>query len=186
MIPPGMIEIVARLSHPSPSRPLPVSVRDLLPIVQFNLLRAALTNAITLSLHHLVGNCTTLLSRIELFPAPDQVPATLYPTSLQDEITHDDCIDIIPSSTMRNNAIRYSSKFSQTTFIRDIMGRDVTTSGEPMLIAWTDPWDPNGWEVTELFLERYGFLVEGCTDIMIATNRWRSLRGEEPIAWEVT
>lgn len=58
---------------------------------------------------------------------------------------------------------------------------------EARLLVWTTPWDPSGWEVTEGFLRKWGFLLrgDGEDDMLTATNRWRALRGEDPIVWEV-
>jgi hypothetical protein len=57
---------------------------------------------------------------------------------------------------------------------------------EARLIVWNTPWDPTGWEVTEGFLRKWGFLLrgDGGDDMLRATNRWRALRGEDPIVWE--
>lgn len=90
---------------------------------------------------------------------------------------------MLPSPNMRDNAIRHAARFSQPEFVRDLLGRDVTDDGRPLIIVWRDPWDPDGWEVTEGFVRRYGFLIEGCEDIRAATDRWRALRGERPLAW---
>ncbi|KAI5461816.1 hypothetical protein BGZ63DRAFT_509390 [Mariannaea sp. PMI_226] len=53
--------------------------------------------------------------------------------------------------------------------------------GEPGLISWSDPWEVTGWEVTGLFAKKWGFLLEGCQDIVRATNSWREVRDEDPI-----
>lgn len=57
--------------------------------------------------------------------------------------------------------------------------------GGARLLVWTNPWEAAGWEVTEWFLRKYGFLVKGCEDMRTATDRWRAARGHEPIVWEV-
>ncbi|KAI7774405.1 hypothetical protein LA080_008799 [Diaporthe eres] len=66
-------------------------------------------------------------------------------------------------------------------------GDDDDDGDEARLIVWKDPWDPSGWEVTEGFLRKWGFLLrgDGEDDVVRATNRWRALRGENPIVWEV-
>ena len=52
------------------------------------------------------------------------------------------------------------------------------------VIVWRDPWDPTAWELTEGFLRKYGFIVEGCDDMLSGTNKWRAMRGEEPLVFE--
>lgn len=54
------------------------------------------------------------------------------------------------------------------------VGPDATT-----IIAWTDPWSPNGWEVTEMFIEKWGWLLHGCVEMQAGTNAWRKRRGLE-------
>ncbi|KAH7144119.1 hypothetical protein B0J13DRAFT_595705 [Dactylonectria estremocensis] len=56
-----------------------------------------------------------------------------------------------------------------------------TWSGDPGLVSWSDPWDINGWEVTEAFVEKWGFLLQGCGDVLVATNVWRDMRDEDPL-----
>jgi hypothetical protein len=52
-------------------------------------------------------------------------------------------------------------------------------------IIWNDPWDVSGWEVTEGFTKKWGYLLRGCFDIIEATNRWRAVRGEGDLIVEV-
>ncbi|KAF3763906.1 hypothetical protein M406DRAFT_352548 [Cryphonectria parasitica EP155] len=56
---------------------------------------------------------------------------------------------------------------------------------EARLIVWTNPWEAGGWEVTEGFVRKYGYLLKGCEDILGATNRYRRERGDDPLVWEV-
>lgn len=53
------------------------------------------------------------------------------------------------------------------------------------VIAWTDPWRPEGWELGEGFVKKWKCILEGCPEMIAATNRWRALRGEEPLVVEV-
>ncbi|KAJ4319337.1 hypothetical protein N0V84_006422 [Fusarium piperis] len=39
-----------------------------------------------------------------------------------------------------------------------------------------------GWEVTELFAKKWGFLLRGCEDVLNAANKWRETRGENPLS----
>lgn len=54
--------------------------------------------------------------------------------------------------------------------------------GESGLISWSDPWDTAGWEVTESFAKKWGFLLIGCEDVVNAANKWRETRGENPLS----
>ncbi|KAL2425969.1 hypothetical protein ABEF95_008123 [Exophiala dermatitidis] len=51
-------------------------------------------------------------------------------------------------------------------------------------IAWGEPWDINGWEVTRGFAIKWPFLLRNATGIQESTNRWRVRRGEEPLDFE--
>jgi len=78
--------------------------------------------------------------------------------------------------------------FDEDSWHVDIVGGlwegydDVEMKG---IVAWSDPWSPAGWEVSEGFLEKWGFLLIGCEDMLVATNKWRALRGEEALIWEL-
>lgn len=138
------------------------------------------------------------------------IPDSLRPTPLQRSTPHEVWIDIIPSARMRDNAIvavaegRLRNEDLCADVLRGICGekkgqvRTIKSRPDPggggdydkdeaRLIVWKDPWDPSGWEVTEGFLRKWGFLLRGNgeDDMVKATNRWRALRGEDPIVWEV-
>jgi hypothetical protein len=51
------------------------------------------------------------------------------------------------------------------------------------LVVWSVPWDPSGWEVSEGFLEKWGWVVQGCEELMVSTSRWRRLRGDQELAF---
>jgi hypothetical protein len=53
------------------------------------------------------------------------------------------------------------------------------------VLVWSDPWRADGWEVTEGFLKKWGRLLKGCRELIESTNRWRELRGEEPLVIEI-
>ncbi|KAH8129249.1 hypothetical protein FP744_10003272 [Trichoderma asperellum] len=62
-----------------------------------------------------------------------------------------------------------------------------TPSSTPELgiLSWSDPWDISGWEVTERFVSRWAFLLQGCPDVVESANKWRALRGEDPLVVEI-
>lgn len=51
------------------------------------------------------------------------------------------------------------------------------------IIAWSPPWDIAGWEMSEGFLSKWGWLFRG-VGVLAATNRWRVERGEEPLVYD--
>ncbi|KAJ4986629.1 hypothetical protein SVAN01_07938 [Stagonosporopsis vannaccii] len=58
---------------------------------------------------------------------------------------------------------------------------DELTAGRNGLIVWGEPHDMESWEATPRFLEKWSWAVEGCSDLIECTNRWRQMRGEEAI-----
>ncbi|KAF5129838.1 hypothetical protein E5D57_006169 [Metarhizium anisopliae] len=61
-------------------------------------------------------------------------------------------------------------------------GAGVDSAG---LIVWGTPWEPGAWEVTESFVEKWGWLLAGCVELKEATNYWRGKRGLEGIVFNV-
>ncbi|KAF5583127.1 uncharacterized protein FSUBG_13209 [Fusarium subglutinans] len=139
------------------------------------------------------------------------VPPHLRPTALQATTVHATWIDFIPFPKMRDNLITYHDQFNHRLLVTDIMGdllddimfnkygegtgpsgRRLVSRGKPGdyasdrrgLIVWGEPHRMESWEVTPRFLERWGWTVEGCPELMRATNHWRALRGEVPLVFE--
>jgi hypothetical protein len=46
------------------------------------------------------------------------------------------------------------------------------------LVVWSFPEQLASWELSEQFIRRYANLLQGCEDLLAATNAWRSRRGE--------
>ncbi|KAF5965352.1 hypothetical protein FBULB1_12290 [Fusarium bulbicola] len=135
------------------------------------------------------------------------VPPHLRPTDLQSTKVHATWIDFIPFPKMRDKLITHHDHFNHRLLVTDIMGdlledimfnkygegtgprgRRLVSRGKPGdyasdrrgLIIWGEPHRMESWEVTPRFLERWGWAVEGCPELMRATNHWRALRGEVP------
>lgn len=58
---------------------------------------------------------------------------------------------------------------------------DEVTAGRKGLIVWGEPHDMQSWEATPGFFAKWSWAVEGCDDLVESSNRWRLIRGEEPI-----
>ncbi|CAK7200945.1 hypothetical protein SEUCBS139899_003645 [Sporothrix eucalyptigena] len=173
----------------------------LLTLIQYNVLRATLTNMSILAiLHAMDTDCglDQIMDQIQppLPPpaaSPDQIPEALKPTPLQKQVfdAHSDMLWIssVPSPAMRDNLIRTYGQWDPDDLCCDLLGglyegfNDVERRG---MIVWSDPWRPEGWEVTAGFARKWGFLLRGCGELLAATDRWRAERGEEPLVveWE--
>lgn len=112
-------------------------------------------------------------------------PDTLRPTELQKAVAHHPWIDLFPLPRMRDNvlkAILRLEAIDEDELCYDLV--DVDDSGlseKASLIIWGDAWDPRAWEVTEKFIRKWGWLLEGCSEMLEATNNWRQKRGEKPL-----
>ena len=58
---------------------------------------------------------------------------------------------------------------------------DEVTAGRKGLIVWGEPYDMRSWEATPGFFAKWSWAVAGCDDLLESSNRWRLMRGEEPI-----
>jgi hypothetical protein len=111
-------------------------------------------------------------------------------------------MDLFPSPAMRDNLITLSMMgiVDEDELCADLVGdafddeecrgnaksstlgnEGETGSGRSGLIAWNNPWDVSGWEITEGFVKKWGFLLKGCPELLEHTNRWRAVRDEEPL-----
>lgn len=162
---------------------------QLIVLVQFNTLRAVLTNLSILSLQHIMpAECGAVFNIACLPEAPSTIPPSLECTALQRSIPHDPWIDMIPFPAMRDNVLLSGDEFDQDEFCLDASGGlfegfdETETRG---IIIWGEPWSPSGWEVSEGFVKRWGFLLRGCDELIEATQRYREARGEERLVIEL-
>lgn len=168
----------------------PLCLDHLIVLVQYNVLRAIVTNiAIVHPLLSIPTECDSIVP-LELFPLPptSALPASLQPTLLQQTTPHEFWVDIIPHAQWRDNMILAAATYDQDDMCVDIVGglwEGFSDNDRRGLIAWSDPWDVNGWEVSEGFWGKWGWLLKGCNEVMEATNRWRALRGDEPLIIEL-
>ncbi|RSL68065.1 hypothetical protein CEP54_002926 [Fusarium duplospermum] len=154
----------------------------ILPILsQFNFIRALLANMDTLGLSSKqMGH--NALSR---FNSPDhhrstRLPEGLRPTDLQCTALHHPWLDLLPVPEMRDNLFRRGLDcFDEEQLCHALRGR--IPDLDPGILVWREPWDPNGWEVTETFARTWGWTIAGCWDLLRSTNEWRAQRGEEPL-----
>ena len=162
---------------------------QLLPLIQYNVLRAIMTNMCLMSLlHHIPIECGAALAIPLVSIDVQTVPPWLLPTKKQLSVPHDPWIDTFPVAAMRDNLITYQDELDTDDLCCDVVGglyegyNDLEKRG---LLVWSDPWTPDGWEVTEGFVGKWGFLLKGCDDLLHATNRWRTMRGEDRLIFEV-
>ncbi|KAK6812978.1 hypothetical protein RU639_010834 [Aspergillus parasiticus] len=159
----------------------------LITLLQFNALRALAVNRNLISSILVTPlDCNEEVIHIIPYPTkPDLLPSTLLPTTLQQTVPHGDWIDLFPCPEGRDRLIRAAGTFDEDELWADCIGGlyegfpddEIERRG---IIAWSPPWDITGWEMSEGFLRKWGWLFKGLPGALEATNRWRMERGEEP------
>jgi hypothetical protein len=175
-----------------PKTLFPISPDHLITLLQYNALRALAVNR-TLISGILVTplDCADEVVHVVPYPAkPQLLPPALLPTALQQTVPHGDWIDMFPSPEGRDRLIRAAGTFDEDELWADCIGGlyegfpddEIERRG---IIAWSPPWDIAGWEMSEGFLRKWGWLFGGLPGALEATNRWRVQRGEEPFVQDV-
>lgn len=111
------------------------------------------------------------------------IPSSLRPTELQQSQPHHPWLDFFPFARLRDNLIQNEDSMDDFQFCRDLMGFWTMPSEENCMLVWGNPWDPMNWEITEVFLRKWGWLLKGCPEILWSSNYWRLQRGEKRLAW---
>jgi hypothetical protein len=168
----------------------PFTADHLLPLIQYNLMRAMLTNMKIVAYDRFVSfggdNFWTGLASIV---TPNEMPQWLIPTPLQQSLTHELWIDLLPHPRLRDNIIMSMGKIDLESLKRDLVGACVDElipgQGNPQqttgMLVWSDPWRPDAWEVTAYFTQKWAFLLKDCPELILSTNQWRASRGEGPL-----
>ncbi|KAJ6010033.1 hypothetical protein N7522_005049, partial [Penicillium canescens] len=142
-----------------------------------------------------------------LYPGP---PSSLFPTSLQMVHPHSNWIDMFPFPQIRDNLIQCEAYVDVVDFLKDLFGDmvndnlsitpetsgsfstsakiliqgeddDMVTAGRKGLIVWGEAHLKESWEATPGFLKKWACLLKGCEELIEISNRWRTIRGENPI-----
>ncbi|KAL2214414.1 hypothetical protein CC79DRAFT_1265501 [Sarocladium strictum] len=163
----------ASFSSPSPRSD------TLFTLVQFNVFRALDCNARLLFLprNHAFDDDSTSIMADPRYLIPDGIAPPLRPTHLQRTVSHHPWIDLLPLPRMRDNLIRAGESYDEEALCNGLVGCGSDAGDRMGMLVWGQPWDPAGWEVTEEFLERWGWTVAGCRELFESTNHWRKKRG---------
>ncbi|KAH7305464.1 hypothetical protein B0I35DRAFT_443836 [Stachybotrys elegans] len=164
----------------------PLSADHLIILVQLNTLRAFMTNAQLISANHSY-DCTEGALRVIAMDDVFDVPPNLKPTALQTMVPHAAWIDAVPHAAWRNNLILWSGKFDEEDFASDLLGglyegAAASECEARGVVVWSPVWHPSGWELSEGFLRKWGWMLWGCEgESLEMTNKWRRSRGEDPL-----
>ncbi|KAL4943243.1 hypothetical protein BDV06DRAFT_234869 [Aspergillus oleicola] len=163
---------------------------QLMRVIQLNSINAMTSNATALKLQvdWLICHAISPFGLVGPMKSADIVtspgPTSLIPTDLQLRTPHHPWIDLFPLARMRDNLLVVTCVSNILTdddeeqLWADLVewgGNGTESTG---LIVWGEPSDPRNWEATVPFLKRWGWLLQGCNEILEATNYWRHSRGE--------
>jgi hypothetical protein len=168
----------------------------LLSIMQVNIFHALYRNSEALGQSNLWLFCESISPFGKIDPdnmpspmsaagMPACYPHSLTPTEVQLSTPHHPWVDLLPWPKLRDR-ILYLCYITETMddddLCVDMAEFDTSKNMESTsLIIWGDPWDPRGWEVSVPFLRKWGWLLEGCAELLEATNYWRMKRGERKL-----
>ncbi|KAJ4294297.1 hypothetical protein N0V90_007987 [Kalmusia sp. IMI 367209] len=160
----------------------------LLTLIQFNVFRALMHNMrhLALSVDWLVDYeaDSAFVKAGGIFN--EAAPPSLRPTALQCTVSHHPWVDLLPFPALRDNLLRvYETWPGEDELCDAVVGWCHAAEFRSGLIVWGEPWDPRGWEVTDGFARKFGWLLAGCEELIQATNAWRAFRDETPLVWEV-
>lgn len=155
----------------------------LISLTQFNLLRAMITNILSLGLtvEVLKEDIVSPFNTQGPWTPETALPPSLRPTALQKQILHHPWIDPFPIPSVRNVLLRMQDQYDDTELCGDLLGDCGEQTSRPGLVIWGEYWDPHGFELTEEFVRKWGWMFSECSEIIQSTNYWREKRGEEPL-----
>lgn len=152
-------------------------IDQLFTLSKFNVLRAFLDNMASLGLIFEAMADDALSPFNITFPKINDKgipPASLSPTPLQYKTLHHPWLDCFPFPRMRDNLIMASESFDDCELCTDMMD---PTNGDIGVMVWGDPWLPQNWEVSQLFVHKWSWVIKGCPELLVSSNYWRAHRG---------
>ncbi|KAI1361954.1 hypothetical protein F5Y08DRAFT_287991 [Xylaria arbuscula] len=170
---------------------------DLQTTARLNVIMAIASNAIALSIPFAHLEQDESVSPFNLYgpsrpgcAEPDLTAMkNLRPTPLQRSVVHHPWVDLFPIPAIRDNIIRGlcdasidEDELCGALFNADDDGDDAVS---PMML-WADPSDAASWEFSTGFLRKWGRLLDGCPEVVEATNTWRRRRGKMEIRFMCT
>jgi len=103
---------------------------------------------------------------------------TLTPTVTQLCTYHHPFIDILANPLLRDNILDAGLTDEQ----EDMFCRDMHSDG--FRVWGSQPWNAFGWEVSQEFVDKWGWLIDPQT--IQHSNFWRFERGESELNWRIT
>ncbi|KAL2882728.1 hypothetical protein SGCOL_001939 [Colletotrichum sp. CLE4] len=162
-----LYQLFLQHAHQSRKSPSPDPMSDsLIRLVQFNLFRGLMENMKTLGITMPMicdDDCVSPFGSDPVYNVNTawNVPYFLKPTETQLTRVHHPWLDFLPLPRMRDNLIKAGDDWDDEALCLDMIGNGDAPSGQGGMILWGEPWDPNSWEVTEDFVEKWRWILEG-------------------------
>lgn len=159
---------------------------QLIKLSRLNILRAAYDNAVAIGMSPewmCRDDTVSIFSQIGPHMSHNAVPLSLRATSLQKQFPHHPWLDVFPFPQMRDNLIMAGNTLDDDELCHDLTAFWDTRHSDATLLVWGTPWDPRNWEATEAFARKWGWVLRGCPEILVSSNKWRVKRGEKLLHW---
>lgn len=152
----------------------------LLPVAQFNIMRAAFENATSMGLTWDILS-EDIASYFNIAgPVTLRLPPSLEPSETQRSIVHHPWIDLIPIPSLRDALLLHVDEYDEDQLCGDLYGI-CGPSPEVGLLVWGEAWDPSAYEVSERVFNKWGRFLRDCPELLKSTNYWRRKRGEKQL-----
>jgi hypothetical protein len=186
--PPNIHELMNQFERDAVEKYLSGSpeIDHLLSLSRINVLRAAYENVIALGMSAewlCADEAVSVFSQSCAGVREIDVPQSLRPTSLQRRVPHHPWLDVFPFPQMRDNMILAGDALDDDELCHDLVCFWDTRDSRATLLVWGAPWDPQNWEASEAFAIKWHWVLRGCPDLLVSTNKWRRKRGEKPLLW---
>jgi hypothetical protein len=177
-------QIVLDLLHDRVNRGIvsrALSSEFLLPVTQWNIIRAMVTNATTMGLTMALLAEDIISPFNACGPARANLPPSLHPTYLQKSIIHHPWIDLCAVSSVRDALLRNLHLYSEDELCDDLFGKSSDSTESTGLLIWGEAWDASAYEISERMFRKWRWLWRECPEVIWSTNYWRLQRGEETL-----
>ncbi|KAJ5390379.1 uncharacterized protein N7496_001447 [Penicillium cataractarum] len=158
----------------------------LITLSKFNVLRAFMQNLSLLSipLQDIEDDIPSPFNTPQPSPYEDRkLPPGLFPTAVQIHVPHHPWLDCFPFPQIRDNLILVAHLFNDCDLCTDIMDPADRNVG---MVIWGDPWLASSWEVSEFFIKKWFWVIQGCPEIIQSSNVWRAKRGLKRLSLSCT
>lgn len=111
------------------------------------------------------------------------VPLSLRPTALQRQVAHHPWIDLCPQPSLRDALLRRLHHLDEDEFCHHLFLQSHMSDDDGMIgmVVWGEPWDPASYEISATMVRKWPWLADECPDIVRTTNYWRAMRRERPL-----